>query len=74
MAVIFNQRVKHGKLDLHPGIVYSFADQTSEDYFVAAGWASLSEETAAVEIAADEAPVDPDTIFASGPSRGQRVL
>jgi len=74
MAVIFNQRVRHGKVDFHPGPVYAFEDPDAEPYFVAAGWASTTGDAPTVTISLDEIDIDPATIFGDGPRKGKRVI
>lgn len=76
-AFIFNQRVKHQRVDFHPTVVYGFEDPDAAPYFAALGFGEVSEETPVVIIAADETAIDPDTIFASSnyaERTGQRVI
>lgn len=73
-TIVFNQRVKHGRLDFHPGVAYGFEDVDAAPFFKACGWASDSADTPAVIISQDELDIDPETTFADGPKRGRRVL
>lgn len=76
-AFIFNQRVKHGRLDFHPTVVYGFEDPDAAPYFAALGFGDVSEDDPAVIISAEELDIDPETILAStnyGERRGQRVI
>lgn len=76
-AFIFNQRVKHGRLDFHPTVVYGFEDPDAAPYFAALGFGDMSEEDPAVIISAEELDIDPEAIMASsnyGERRGQRVI
>ncbi len=41
-VIVFNQRVKHGRLDFHPTIPYGFEDPDAAPYFKACGWAEDS--------------------------------
>lgn len=74
MSLIFNQRVKHGKLDFHPKVVYQFEDPDAPVYFKAMGWASETSETPDVTISLAECDIDPDTVFADGPNKGRKVM
>lgn len=74
MATVFNQRVKHGRLDLHPGVLYGFEDPDASPYFVAAGWAEETADDPVVLISEGEVEIDPDTTFADGEKRGQKVI
>lgn len=76
MALNFKERTKHGKLDFHPGVAYDFEDPNAVAYFKAAGWAddAPAGATNTVRIAKDELDIDPNTVFATGPNRGQKVL
>lgn len=72
MSIQFNQRVKHGRLDFHPGVAYGFEDPDAAPYFIAAGWASDCGDTpAAVIISLAEIDIDPLTRVAG---TGQFVL
>lgn len=66
MSITFNQRVKHGRLDFHPGVTYAFEDPDAAPYFIAAGWASDSGDgEAAVTISLAEIDIDPLTRVAA---------
>lgn len=76
-AFIFNQRVKHGRLDFHPTVVYGFEDPDAAPYFSALGFGDASEDDPAVIISTEELDIDLETILASsnyGERRGQRVI
>lgn len=76
-AFIFNQRVKHGRLDFHPTVVYGFEDPDAAPYFAALGFGEASESDPIVIISAAELEIDPETVLASsnyGERRGQRVI
>lgn len=73
-TIVFNQRVKHGRLDFHAGVVYGFEAVDAAPFFKACGWAIDSFEQPAVIINQDEIDIDPETTFADGPNRGRRVL
>lgn len=73
-SLLFSERVKHGRLDLHPGVRYGFEDDAAAAYFKAAGWAVDDDGEPAVVIASGEIEIDPETTFADGPNRGKRVL
>lgn len=73
-AITFNQRVKHGRCDFHPTIVYGFEDPDAAPYFKAAGWAKDSKDEVQVVITLGEVDIDPDTVFADGPNQGKKVV
>lgn len=66
MRIKFNQRVKHGRLDLHPGPVYDFEDPDAGPYFIACGWAADASGSAAesITIGLAEIDIDPMTVSA----------
>lgn len=77
-VIKFNQRVKHGRLDFHPKLVYGFEDPDAAPYFKACGWAEDSDEEPDVTISIDELDIDPVTVFGHdhdelGRKRGQFV-
>jgi hypothetical protein len=85
MAVIFNQPVKQGRLQLIPGVALAFKDERAEDYFVACGWAEKTKDKAVhtypvgsltyFNEAGEEVPgIDPATVFGSGDNAGRQVL
>jgi hypothetical protein len=63
MAVKFNQAVKHGTLQLIPGVAVAFEDPGAEGYFVAAGWAEKTKDKPAHTYPEGSAVVDPLTRF-----------
>ena len=74
MAIKFNQPVKHGRHLFTPGATVSFKDKDAEAYFKAAGWATASRAKVQHTYSAGEVEIDPETVFATGNKRGQRVL
>lgn len=76
-AVRFNQRVKHGGLDFHPGVVYRFDDPDAGPYFKATGWADDTDDDPDVTISIDEIDIDPCTVWGgnrSNPNWGHFVM
>lgn len=73
MAILFNQRVKHGALDFHP-VAYEFENPDHAEYFKAAGWAADTDLEPVMTIGADEIHIDPETTFGSGERKGEKVL
>lgn len=61
MAVIFNQTVRHGRHIFVPGAPVAFTDGV-EDYFVAAGWASVTSDSPVFTY--EDVEIDPLTRFA----------
>lgn len=74
MAILFNQPVKHGAVQLLPGVPLGFADPDAEPYFIKAGWASSTVDSPAFVYDAEVVSVDPETVFADGANKGRRVL
>ena len=73
-AITFKERVKHGRCDFHPTIVYGFEDTDAAPYFMAAGWAEISNDEPQVVITLGEIDIDPETVFADGVNRGKKVM
>lgn len=73
-VIVFNQRVKHGRLDFHPTIAYGFDDPDAAPYFTACGWASASTDDPVVIISIEELDIDPCTIFGDGANKGKFVM
>lgn len=71
---IFNQRIKHGRLDFHPSVVYGFEDPDAVPYFSACGWGDASDAEPNVVITFDELDVDPCTIWADGANKHKFVM
>lgn len=71
MAVIFNQAVKHGTLQLIPGSPVAFDDDRAEEYFVAAGWAETTGSEPAFTFPEGSVSIDLDTVNAA---TGLKVL
>lgn len=72
--VIFGGVVKHNKREYAPGVVYQIEDAQAAQYFISAGWATATDEPAGVVVPAEEAAVDPNTVWGTGPNRGSLVL
>lgn len=70
----FSGVAKHGKLVFSPGIVYSFEDVDAVPYCDAMGWGETTDAAAQFNIPSSVFDVDPLTVFASGPRKGQLVL
>lgn len=74
-AFSFNQRIKVGKLDLHPGVIYGFEDPDAVPYFRACGWGDdVTGETPDVVVGIDEIDIDPVAVHGSGPDKGKYVM
>lgn len=71
MAIIFNQSVKHGRLQLIPTVPLAFQDERAEEFFVAAGWAEATDQEPIHTYPAGSVAIDPDTVFAG---TNQKVL
>ena len=74
MAIKFNQPVKHGAVQLLPGIALAFEDADAEAYFTKAGWAEVTSDEPVFTYDAEAIAVDPEAVFGDGPTKGQRVL
>jgi hypothetical protein len=61
MTIIFSGLTKHGKLILAPNVPTSFDDEGAEEYFVKCGWASETDQEAAVTYPEGMVEVDPET-------------
>lgn len=73
--VVFNQVVSHSGVSFIPNkVVYGFEDPDAAPYFVAAGWAEDSPEDPDITVPSGVIEIDPETVFATGPNRGQKVL
>jgi len=73
-AFVFNQRVKHGTLDFHPGVSYGFEDPDAAPYFKACGWGDSATGDADVTISLGELDIDPLTVWGVGEDRGKFVM
>lgn len=60
-SIIFNQAVKHGRIQFIPGVAVAFEDADAVPYFVAAGWAEASDEEPKHTYPLGEVDVDPLT-------------
>lgn len=74
MAIKFKSLTRHGSLAFSPLLATAFEDDRAEDYFVAAGWAERTDEPPLVTYPVGSVEVDPSTVFADGPNRGQLVM
>lgn len=63
MAFVFNQRVKQGRLDFHPGVAYGFEDPDAVPFFTACGWGADEAGDPAVTITLGELDIDPLTVW-----------
>ena len=70
----FGGLVKHGRLAFSPGPVYGFEDPAAVAFFTAMGWATETADPADFTIPTGDLEIDPETVFADGPRKGQRVL
>jgi len=61
MALIFQQAVKHGKVEILPSVAVAFEDPDAEAYFTAAGWATATKSPPVRTYTQDEVSVDPLT-------------
>lgn len=73
-SIIFNQPVRHGDVQFLPGVPVGFEDPDAVPYFTGTGWAEASAETPVHIYPKSVIDIDPATIFAHGPKKGQRVL
>jgi hypothetical protein len=73
-VIKFNQRVKHGTLDFHPGPRYGFEDPDAAPYFKTCGWAEDATGDPDVVITMGELDIDPCTIYGDGPNKGKFVM
>lgn len=69
--ITFNSPTKHGAHSFAPGVSYSFEPDV-EHYFVSAGWATATDDAAVMTV--DDVHIDPETIFGSGPRKGELVV
>jgi hypothetical protein len=74
MTIKFREPVKHGVQQFIPGVAVAFADLRAEEYFLAAGWAEPSSDLAVHTYPEGTVTIDPATVFADGPNRGQPIL
>jgi hypothetical protein len=72
--ITFKSLTKHGRLAFAPGPKYAFEDPDAAPYFLAMGWAEKAEGEPDFVIPIGELDIDPETVFADGPNKGQRVL
>lgn len=79
MAVKFHQpanggQILHGREVFIPGVSLAFEDPDAEPFFIKAGWAEATEEPPALTYSQERVSIDPEAVFADGPSKGQPVL
>lgn len=77
MNVRFTTMVKHNRLAFSPGPVYALEGEyaaAAGAYFIAMGWAAETTDPVDFTIGGDDLYVNPETTFADGPNKGQRVL
>ena len=74
MAVKFLSPTKHGTQTFVPGVALAFDDARAEDYFVAAGFAEATKDKPAMTYPEGTVEIDPATVFADGPSKGNLVM
>lgn len=73
-AIKFKNLTKHGTLQFPPGVTFAFEDPDAAPYFIKAGFAEKSSEEPTYVYPKTSIDVDPETIFADGPRRGQKVM
>lgn len=70
----FFERTKQDRMELHPKVVYGFEDTDAVPYFEAMGWGEVVDEDPDVIVPLGEINIDPEVVFADGPSKGQYVM
>lgn len=60
-SLVFSQAVKHGRIELMPGVPLAFEDPLANDYFTRLGWASASDDVPVRTYSAEEVVIDPET-------------
>lgn len=73
-AFEFNTLVKHGRFAFNPKVRYGFEDPDAVSYFAAMGWGKKVKGEPEVIIGLGDVDIDPETVFADGPKKGQKVL
>lgn len=71
MAIIFNQAVKHDRLEFLPGAPVAFEDKDAEPYFVALKWAEKTTKKPLRTYSKHEVAIDRDAVNAD---TGRKVL
>lgn len=74
MAVIFKEKVRHGRETILPGVAVAFDDPNADAYFVALGAADETGDTPVHTYPIDAVSIDPETVFADGPNKGRAVI
>ncbi len=67
-------RVRQGKVEFHPGVLYGFEDPDAAEYFETLGWAERVKGDPEVVITIDELDIDPETVWGYGPDKGNPVM
>lgn len=71
MALIFNQFVRHGRVEIPGAVPVGFEDKDAEPYFLKLGWAETTTKKPQRIYTQDEVSIDPETTDAA---TGARVL
>jgi hypothetical protein len=77
MAVYFKPElgvIKQDRLLLAPSVSTAFNDEHAEDYFIAMGWATETNDEPTVTYPEGSVTVDPKVVFGSGEKKGQFVM
>lgn len=64
MAVKFSGPTKQGVNTFVPGVALAFDDTDAEPYFIAAGWASDTDDAPVMTYPVGTVHIDPGTVFA----------
>lgn len=67
-------RVRQGKVEFHPGVLYGFEDPDAGAYFEKLGWAEPAKGEPEVVITIEELDIDPETVWGFGPDKGEPVM
>lgn len=71
MALIFNQFVRHDRVEIPADVPVAFEDKDAEPYFLKLGWAEATTKKPRRTYSQDEVAIDPETTDAA---TGARVL
>lgn len=71
MALLFNQFVRHGRVEIPADVPVAFADPDAEPFFIALGWAETTTKKPRRTYSQEEVSIDPETTNAD---TGLRVL
>lgn len=74
--VKFTSRCKHGTHDFAEGTVVEFTVNKTGAYFIALGAAEDADPSSTPDmvLGTSDISVDPNTVWATGPDRGKRVV